>query len=423
MSARSECVRVKINFGDAFSASKLAFPLTWMHVDVSQITSIKQLCKSIKRRHALSGKYHLFLEDGILPPDEGIQILRDNDVIRVALASRTCNTSDNSFTEPRPHKRKRHDSNSISATEEHKHLCTRDVTSTPDASVRVKSKSSVSPLQEKPVSDDIPVEKHSGQSISLNTAKESRGSEEPLETTHGNNQGGTARRKRIRKHKKRKRSVNLTDAVVQPPVASFQQSTPVEPRTDGRHKFFDNTDEEDTRQRLPAAVPGSFGGPTQHLLPANDRANVVAQENDTSESEDEEVVPPLPLASTSSTSLQNTVAPEVKQVPINGTKEGRAPSYEKLPPVRVPRVGDHIAFKVLEMDEHYNPQESCYREGEVLSYNPKSGQISLHLQHPIPDPSIFVPVIEDGECIPLVDKVNYNWSHLLSPVLLEQEES
>ncbi|KAL3876379.1 hypothetical protein ACJMK2_034231 [Sinanodonta woodiana] len=43
-----------------------------------------------------------------------------------------------------------------------------------------------------------------------------------------------------------------------------------------------------------------------------------------------------------------------------------------------PRVGDRIAYKILEMSSNYTPEISSYKHAEVMNYDPTTGMVTLH---------------------------------------------
>ncbi|KAM7297012.1 coilin [Ixodes scapularis] len=73
-------IRVKLDMRKSNPGASL---MAWMVVDPSEISSVKQLTKLVKRRFLLVGEHRLYLDGAWLPPVECIRVLRDNDVISV----------------------------------------------------------------------------------------------------------------------------------------------------------------------------------------------------------------------------------------------------------------------------------------------------------------------------------------------------
>ncbi|KAM7297011.1 hypothetical protein ISCGN_022165 [Ixodes scapularis] len=73
-----------------------------------------------------------------------------------------------------------------------------------------------------------------------------------------------------------------------------------------------------------------------------------------------------------------TAEPEAKSEP-----QSTARSYADFPKLKTPpRVGDAIAFKVLELDANYCPNVSGYKEGKVLHHNTRTDMLRIELRVP-----------------------------------------
>ncbi|XP_064478639.1 uncharacterized protein LOC135391978 [Ornithodoros turicata] len=418
-------MRVRVDLSNVLSASESPHPITWMHIDVSVITTVRLLAKRIKRRYGLSGKLDLFLEDGLLPPDEEIQVLRENDVIRAVSAHRS-NTSNETSTVRAPTQERKRRRTSVPLVEEHENLSINGATCAP------LDKATVSTAEE---TDEAPATNQTGQQHTVLLQVHT-------EATTSACDPQVARRKRVRKHKKRKRTVS-PELVATSRVTSYQASTPIQTNAGNKHKFFDDGNEDSDRgepisEQVYSKVPSeqTYSAP---LLPRQPKqrsfqgADPVQVKNSKAGKEDSQgrdiaftsaiVEPEPPICVPFRNAEDEKAAVHHQQpymdeyTPTSGDAQAQR-SYDTFPPLRVPMVGNNIAFKVLEMDENYSPRESSFREGKVLSFNPKSGQVSIRLTEPVPDPSMFVPITNDGEGPPLVYEVSHIWSHLLHPVLL-----
>ncbi|XP_068762062.1 coilin-like [Montipora capricornis] len=61
-------------------------------------------------------------------------------------------------------------------------------------------------------------------------------------------------------------------------------------------------------------------------------------------------------------------------------KEPTQPDYTSCPPLHgPPRAGDKIAYKVLELSASYTPEISNYKKGSVISYEAKTGEVTVEL--------------------------------------------
>lgn len=118
-------------------------------------------------------------------------------------------------------------------------------------------------------------------------------------------------------------------------------------------------------------------------------------------------------------------------------KEPSQPDYTSCPPLHgPPRSGDKIAYKVLELSASYTPEISNYKKGSVISYEAKTGEVTVELtrdslKRTQGDGNVsgkFELVYEEeegeenqkmAENEQLETQVVVPWSSMLEPVLVE----
>ncbi|KAK3586141.1 hypothetical protein CHS0354_033266 [Potamilus streckersoni] len=94
-----------------------------------------------------------------------------------------------------------------------------------------------------------------------------------------------------------------------------------------------------------------------------------------------------------------------------------------------PRVGDMIAYKILEMSSNYTPEISSYKRAEVLNYDPTTGMVTLHNldqsqeERPIGKFDLVLHE-DDSDCgltnvLDSEDEVQISWSSVIEPRLLK----
>ena len=97
-----------------------------------------------------------------------------------------------------------------------------------------------------------------------------------------------------------------------------------------------------------------------------------------------------------------------------------------------PRVGDTVAFKMIEMSQSYTPEVSKYKEGQVMSFDPVSKQFTLKLTkeslervkgdgHVSSKFEIFENSEDDGEGIgaeEMSDEIQIQWLSMFEPRLV-----
>ena len=80
----TELIRVRLFFDNLGSCSSLRNRKVWMVINLSVCKVVKDFKKIIKARffRNQSVKLSLYVDDFVLPSDEVIQIIRDNDIVR-----------------------------------------------------------------------------------------------------------------------------------------------------------------------------------------------------------------------------------------------------------------------------------------------------------------------------------------------------
>ncbi|XP_032823253.2 uncharacterized protein LOC116949732 [Petromyzon marinus] len=143
-----------------------------------------------------------------------------------------------------------------------------------------------------------------------------------------------------------------------------------------------------------------------------------------------EVLPSEELSRESGAGDTYTNASTVVQNAVEVVKR----DYSALPTLDgPPRAGDHIAFKMLEMNENYSPEVSDYKEGEVLRFDPISRELEIMVKS---DPSTGKrmggkfelvyesdaegnsPRAEDAPCLTQETRITIKWTSLIDPRLI-----
>uniref|UniRef100_S4RZ57 Uncharacterized protein n=1 Tax=Petromyzon marinus TaxID=7757 RepID=S4RZ57_PETMA len=143
-----------------------------------------------------------------------------------------------------------------------------------------------------------------------------------------------------------------------------------------------------------------------------------------------EVLPSEELSRESGAGDTYTNASTVVQNAVEVVKR----NYSALPTLDgPPRAGDHIAFKMLEMNENYSPEVSDYKEGEVLRFDPISRELEIMVKS---DPSTGKrmggkfelvyesdaegnsPRAEDAPCLTQETRITIKWTSLIDPRLI-----
>ncbi|XP_048221801.1 coilin isoform X2 [Perognathus longimembris pacificus] len=71
---------------------------------------------------------------------------------------------------------------------------------------------------------------------------------------------------------------------------------------------------------------------------------------------------------------------------IQNPAEVHKKDYSLLPLLAAaPRIGEKIAFKLLELTADYSPDVSDYKEGKILSHNPETQQVDIEILSSLPD--------------------------------------
>ncbi|XP_078611663.1 uncharacterized protein LOC144882036 [Branchiostoma floridae x Branchiostoma japonicum] len=103
--------------------------------------------------------------------------------------------------------------------------------------------------------------------------------------------------------------------------------------------------------------------------------------------------------------------------------------YDALPPLHgPPRVGDRIAYKILEMSANYCPEISSYKEAVVTGYDPASGDLEVEMVYDITaykkqtEPGRFEMDLDVGDQEDKPDnKVTVAVSALVEPKLVQDK--
>ncbi|EEC19876.1 hypothetical protein IscW_ISCW023092 [Ixodes scapularis] len=479
--------------------------MAWMVVDPSEVSSVKQLTKLVKRRFLLVGEHKLYLDGAWLPPVECIRVLRDNDVISVVWGecdSEKTSSAPNCVVQnggvkrhleepdllpPKKKKKKKPRYQSLSAEEIPAVL---DIIEYQAAGTTISAEAVAEATQpatpvkprlqttqnDSSCSDSEAVVKFPNKSPpesrlqgDLDTAAGSVTEFSSFVTPDG------PKKKRPRKRKKKPKvaasvepTVNLTPAVFVPLKVS------VEPK--GKHKRFEHEShwdemEADGVERKEAddrgqgeADDGMQGGAENRgqnianedeAFAPDDCSTPVLQKMLRDKSErtppslekslkvcelqspgleravkagrggaDFRAVPPPPRTTPRAVPEQGTplsaatAEPEAKSEP-----QSTARSYADFPKLKTPpRVGDAIAFKVLELDANYCPNVSGYKEGKVLHHNTRTDMLRIELRVPevkaTYNGKFELEVPEEDEAPPVEETLELLWSELLDPVLL-----
>ncbi|XP_075879790.1 coilin [Nelusetta ayraudi] len=113
----------------------------------------------------------------------------------------------------------------------------------------------------------------------------------------------------------------------------------------------------------------------------------------------------------------------------NGAESAPKKDYSSMPLLAAPpKVGQRIAFKLLELTENYTPEVSEYKEGKIVSFDAATKQIELELHNasraPV-EPGKFDLVYENADGTETVEyavsrdsRVTERWESLLEPRLI-----
>ncbi|XP_046856201.1 coilin-like [Xenia sp. Carnegie-2017] len=126
---------------------------------------------------------------------------------------------------------------------------------------------------------------------------------------------------------------------------------------------------------------------------------------------------------------------EVERIPLQSTTtaENREKDFTIHPLLQgPPRVGDFVAYKMIELSQSYTPEVSKYKQGKVLSYDSMTNQLKLKLtkdslEKPRGDGHISYKFeifendeeeVSDKEKQDVNDEVEIQWTSMIDPRLI-----
>ncbi|XP_077526022.1 uncharacterized protein LOC144137883 [Haemaphysalis longicornis] len=424
-----------------------AHNLVWICVDRSATTTVKELAKLIRAKCGLEKKCELYYENAWLPPYELIHILGDKDLVRVVTRHKgsTSYTDDSArpaedeFPVEKRKKRKRsasEDSNLPPTAEVDSADDTATVNSAdPSASTPIKSAATHVPLTEWPQATPT---FHSEVLQSPSPA----GIPTALPNDSAAKDSATKRKKR--RPRKKKPKVDTAEAVQAVPAqpAIFRPPPFAETPSQGKHVVFNDDSDEDGNEEEEEAEPEqdsqaaltTSSAHTVKVLPLPVKAEEAFTQPELSNG-GAWPKPALSFAPYSAVPPPWEDAPEQVDVKEDSREsvEEAAPAtadappkckkdYSQYPPLKTPpRVGDVIAFKVLELDYNYCPNVSEYKEGKVVHYNSMSDMIRVQLRNAEAKKTyggkFELETIEEG-LPPMQKEVELLWTELLEPRVL-----
>ncbi|XP_068923552.1 coilin [Petaurus breviceps papuanus] len=103
--------------------------------------------------------------------------------------------------------------------------------------------------------------------------------------------------------------------------------------------------------------------------------------------------------------------------------------YSLLPQLAAPpRVGEKIAFKLLELTADYSPDVSSYKEGRIINYNPDAQEVDIEILSSLPvvkEPGKFDLVYQNENGTEVVEyavsqdkRITICWKELIEPRLI-----
>ncbi|XP_077489907.1 uncharacterized protein LOC144100876 [Amblyomma americanum] len=441
--------------------------LLWIVVDRSTTATIKQFAKLIRTKYGVDKRNELYLEDAWLPPDEPIQILRDRDLVRVISSvknsSNSADHSDNgseptlaseeAATSSKKSKKRKLDASESSALHEAE-PGNNTVNAFPD--------SHPAPATSAPSHDASAHLAVSGTPVWPATPKEPTTSSTTLQVpslpstplgqqmlstpdvSMSGSQAGSAKKKARRPRRKKKKPNDSEVGPIEPlppvvlPVSSAPHLAP-QAELPAKHLRFDEHSSSDEEQRsvleqcvLPKSVEAA-----PYVASTTPSPVKVVQERQPPLTNGQAMWPPCAAGSyTAVPPPSQTAQPkaelqesyeEASEVESPEKKADSQPkqvkkSYAAYPPLKTPpRVGDLIAFKVLELDSTYCPNVSDYKEGKVMHHNPVSDMVLIELKNAEAKPTyggkFELEVPEEG--LPPMEKVvQLMWTELLEPVIM-----
>ncbi|KAM4843413.1 coilin isoform 2-T2 [Thomomys bottae] len=119
---------------------------------------------------------------------------------------------------------------------------------------------------------------------------------------------------------------------------------------------------------------------------------------------------------------------------IQNPAEIHKKDYNLLPLLAAaPRVGEKIAFKLLELTPDYTPDVSDYKEGKILSHNPETEQVDIEILSSLPalkEPGKFDLVYHNENGTEVVEyavtqerKISVFWRELIDPRLIVESSA
>ncbi|XP_037570708.1 coilin [Dermacentor silvarum] len=456
MADAGSVIRVKLDLRCAIP-HRDAHNLVWIVVDRAETATIKQLSKLIRTKYGVSKKSELYLDDAWLPPDETLQILRDKDTVRVVTPAQQPSNSDSPpdedpdpttatdkpAEEKKKKKRKREPSESTDAPVVEAAHVSSAAGRNPSTSSASTPKQGATPcfpaaqLQSTPSFQYEPI-CSTPQDLSVGSTPGW-----PVPTPDPSLAGSVSpakKKRRPRRKKKKPDEVGAQDAAspsLPPPAPVCVPLKPAHPDlSSGKHLRFDG-DTSDGEEEEVAPQQNALCMVVEEQQPC--AVNAAAP----TKGAEQESQPPLTNGQTSWVPLEATgYSPPPAEVSTPKAKiqklveDHKAPSsadctdgssrqvkdYSNYPPLKVPpKVGDVIAFKILELDANYCPNVSDYKEGKVLQHNPVSDFVRIELRQAEAKKTyggkFELEVPEEG--MPPMEKVvSLLWTELLEPVVL-----
>ncbi|CAN8005560.1 unnamed protein product, partial [Ixodes pacificus] len=376
--------------------------MAWVVLDPSEVSRVKQLMKLVRRRRLLVGKHRLYLDDAWLPPVECLRVLRNNDVMSVVWGerdSKKISSAPNGVVQNGGVKRHLEQPDLLPQRKRRRNLGT-------SRSVQKKSKTALDIIEYQAAGTSITAEAAAEASAEATqqpaTLAKPRLRTSDLQTTQNNSSCNDSeavfssfvtpdrpKKKWPRKPKKKPKvpvsiepSVNLTPVVFDPLKIS------VEPK--GNHMRFeheshwdeikaDGAEQKEADERGQGEADDGMQGGAENggqdvvnedeVFAPDDCFTPVLQKMLMDKSDQ---TPPSLEKSLEVCKLQSSGLVRAVKAGRGGAdfRASTARPYADFPKLKTPsRVGDAIAFKVLELDANYCPNASGYKKGEIRHHS------------------------------------------------------
>jgi len=428
--------RVLLEFGDGKKY--------WNLIDPTLGETIQDVICSIELKFSVKCE-ELLLEDAVLPPKESIRIFRDKDLIRVVkkkkhliqneevtseelvnsqIEQEKCSESETTIkTKKKKHKYR--ETENVPSVEEI-HLETTAFTAHKTLPPNIEDNNSVKPKEKK--RKQVELEKPETSNEDVPMLDEHNQDSKTCETVPDEVQTLKRKRRRRRSHHK-----NVSELVDIPPIIEY---LPPPKSKERKHIHFEDQEPAETSsvtsqqeqpcsfESIPETSVSSFKSaatPSTHAWSpsANSSPKVSTQFNALMALKQKPTV-----FSRNCTEKITAPIPETVPQPISIEQN----NHHQLEPTKYPlcigppRMGDIIAYKVLELSETYCPEVSDYRQGRITEIQP-NGQITVEI---IGDPIYkrnfggkFELMEDDEEQDEEFETVTtYNWNELIEPRLV-----